>query len=298
MRVATCSGIEFAEGDCSHGDCPSAEESDPRDMIGISAAEIHLWFANDRIDSETAAACRAVMTEDERQQEQRFHFQRDRDRHVVTRALVRKVLSRYESLHPADWVFSKNAYGRPEIDLASPGISDLFFNISHTDGLIVVAIARGRAVGVDVESIRADRDLLDVAKQVFSPAEFEELFRLPAECQLDRFFQLWTLKESYIKARGMGVSIPLQKFGFRLDQNGTIDLEIAAELADDARRWQCWQFRPADGYLLALCAERSGQVSPAIIARRTASFDPDDTAGLQADRVSLELHRMTRWDQS
>ena len=256
-------------------------------IIGISRAEIHLWLASDRLDLASGAVSRSLMAPDEKRQEQRFHFQADRDRYLATRALVRRVLSKYEPLHPADWVFSRNAYGRPEIDVGRVGIRDLSFNISHTTGLIILAVTKGRAVGVDVESIRREKDLLDVAKQILSPAELQELIKVPAEYQVDQFLRNWTLKEAYVKARGMGVSIPLQKVGFRLDRSGGIDLEIAPELADDPNHWQCWQIRPANGYVLALCAERIEDLTTAIIARRIDSFDVDETVPLRIDFASV-----------
>lgn len=189
-------------------------------------------------------------------------------------------------MHPADWVFSQNAYGRPEIDAMRTGIRDLFFNVSHTTGLIVLAVATGRAVGVDVENTQRDKDLLDVTKQVLSPEELQDLVKVPGELKVERFLQYWTLKEAYIKARGKGVSIPLEKLGFRFDQSGTIDLEIAPELADAPCRWQCWQFRPEDGYLIALCAERIEHIPTGIVARRMTSSGVDEIIPVQVDRVS------------
>lgn len=253
-------------------------------MIGISPAEIHVWLASDGLDVEAGAVCERILSSDEIEQARRFHFQKDRSRYLATRVFVRRVLSRYEPFNPADWVFLKNPYGRPEIDAGKMGIRDLFFNLSHSAGLIVVAVSKGRAVGVDLEHVSRREDLLRLAQQHFAPAEHTDFGRTPIELCPDRFFQFWTLKEAYIKARGMGVSIPLARFGFRLDRCGAIDLEIAPELGDDPRRWQCWQFCPANGYIVALCAERVPHTS--IIARRMVSSDLDYIFPLQFDRVS------------
>ena len=118
-------------------------------IIPLTSAEIHLWLASyDEIDDERLlAAYRELLNPVEKEQEPRFYFARDRRRYLVTRALVRTVLSRYVAIDPRDWIFSTNAYGRPEI--ANPRASDagLSFNISHTHSLIVLGVTKQRALG-------------------------------------------------------------------------------------------------------------------------------------------------------
>ena len=254
--------------------------------MALSKAEIHLWLSGDRVDSDKAARCRSLLSVDEKQREARFVFERDRARHLLTRTLVRAVLSRYEAVDPADWVFSTTAYGRPEIAGSMARGRDLCFNVSHTAGLIVLGVTRGRALGIDVEYLQPLADLWGIAEHAFTPAEVAELAGLPAELRLARFFQHWTLKESYIKARGMGVSIPLQGFGVQLAQDGLAKLDIAPQLSDQSSRWQLWQTSPAPGYVLAICAERVQQQSPTIVARRLVVFDREEIIPLQFDRVS------------
>ena len=237
--------------------------------IPLTAGEIHLWLADyDEIsDEQLHAAYRELLNEAEKAQEPRFYFARDRRRYLVTRALVRTVLSRYVSgVDPRDWVFSTNAYGRPEIVNAQAG--DLSFNISHTHSLIVLAVSRGRALGVDVENFRARQVSLDIADRYFAPQEVTALGAVPADEQQDRFFEYWTFKESYIKARGMGLSLPLDKFSFQYPDDRAVEISIDAELADDAARWQFWQFRPRPEYMVAICAERLDARSPAVIVRQ------------------------------
>lgn len=255
-------------------------------LIGLSQADVHLWLTADEIDGEQAIDYRQLLSADERQRGQRFHFEKDRLRFLITRALVRSVLSRYEAVDPRDWVFTANAYGRPEIDALRTGATDLCFNVSHTAGLIVLGVTRGRTFGVDVENICARTNPIDAAKLVFSATELAALARLPAEQQLDRFFEYWTFKESYIKARGMGVSIPLTKFSIQLEQDGLVDLEIAPELHDDPSRWQFWQIRPERTYVLALCAERVPKLRPTISIRKMVSMDREENVPVQLSRVS------------
>lgn len=255
--------------------------------IGLSRDEVHLWLVTDEVDGEQAVDYRQLLSADERRREQRFHFRKDRDRFLMTRALVRTALSRYEPVDPGEWVFTANAYGRPEIDVLSMGPVDLCFNVSHTAGLIVLGVTRSRALGIDVENVCARMNPIEAAKQVFSATELATLARLPAEHQLDRFFEYWTLKESYIKARGMGVSIPLDKFSIQLEQDGLIDLQITPELCDDPRRWQLCQIRMGGAYVLALCAERVPDLSSAISIRKMASMDREEIVPVLFSRVSL-----------
>ncbi|WKA26405.1 4'-phosphopantetheinyl transferase family protein [Bradyrhizobium roseum] len=256
-------------------------------LIDLTRDEIHLWLAKDEIDCEQAIGYRKLLSADERERERRFHFEKDRVRFLITRTLVRTVLSRYEPVDPRDWVFTANAYGCPQIDVLRMGGADIGFNISHTAGLVVLGVTRGRAVGVDVEKMCARTNPLETA-HAFSAMELDCLSRLPAEQRLDRFFEYWTFKESYIKARGMGVSIPLDKVSVRLDRDGLVDFEVAPELDDDPRRWQFWQFRPGRAHILALCAERVPNGLSAILIRRMVSIGREEDVPIQFSRASQQ----------
>jgi 4'-phosphopantetheinyl transferase len=237
--------------------------------IDLRPGEIHLWLAHyEAIGAEELLeAYRGMLNPQERSQEQRFYFARDRRRYRVTRALQRTVLSRYARIAPQDWEFSATAYGRPEIaNTAAEGLR-LTFNISHTHDLIVLAVTRSGALGVDVENTYAREACLGIADRYFSAAEVLALQALPLDLQQQRFWEYWTFKESYIKARGMGLSLPLDKFAFRFPDARQVLLEIQPELADDPASWELWQFRPAKQYLVALCATRCAAGPAAIVAR-------------------------------
>lgn len=238
-------------------------------MLPLDAAQVDLWFTfYDAIrDVRLLGDYRRLLTQEELAQEQRFHFAKDQHRYLVTRALVRTVLSRYAPVAPADWVFSKTAHGRPEIANREPIARTISFNISHTQGLIVLAVSSGQAVGVDTENLRRREISIDVADRFFSAAEVNELHAVPAAAQHERFFHYWTLKESYIKARGLGLSIPLDQFGFYFPSASQVDISIAARLGDAASRWRFWQLRPAPDFLAALCVERTRPTAPRLVMR-------------------------------
>lgn len=249
-------------------------------MLPLTPAGIDLWLASyDEIgDERLHAAYRQLLAPDERAQEPRFYFARDRRRYLVTRALVRTVLSRYLAVAPRDWVFSTNAYGRPRIANAEASGAGLEFNISHTHALIVLGVTKQRALGVDVENVRDREAALAVADHYFAPPEVEALRATPAHQQQDRFFEYWTFKESYIKARGMGLSLPLDKFSFHYSDDRAVEIAIDPVLADAPARWQFWQFRPSPQYLVAVCAERSAAPSRLTVRRTIPMRDETECA--------------------
>ena len=238
--------------------------------IILGSLELHLWltFYDELVDDQLRAAYRALLNDAENAQESRFYFEKDRRRYLVTRALVRTVLSRYAPVVPKDWIFLTNRYGRPEIANTQAMEIGLVFNISHTDSLIVLCVARNRALGVDVENIHRREISVGIAERFFARDEVAELASVPSHRQRDRFFEYWAFKESYIKARGMGLSLPLDKFSFYFTSDRSVNIAIDPELADDAARWHFWQFRPRREYLVAVCAERVDTRAPRLVIRK------------------------------
>ena len=255
-------------------------------LIVLTSAEIHVWLAfYDEISEDSLlAAYRELLSAAEKEQETRFYFARDRRRYLVTRALVRTVLSRYASIQPSEWMFSTNAYGCPAAVNAQA--KDLSFNISHTHSLIVLGVTRSRALGVDVENFQAREVSIDLMDRYFAPQEVEVLTAAPPHEQQYRFFEYWTFKEAYIKARGMGLSLPLDKFSFQYADDRAVEIAILPELADDAARWQFWQFQPKPEYLVAICAERAGARSPRLIVRRAVPLRSEQPFVVEFLRVS------------
>ena len=252
--------------------------------LTLSPADIHLWLASyDEIaDEQLHAAYRELLNPAEREQEPRFYFARDRRRYLVTRALVRTVLSRYAAVDPKDWVFGANAYGRPEIVNAEG--AGLSFNISHTHSMIVLGVTKERALGVDVENVVSREAAINVANHYFAPPEVATLNAAPQHEQHFRFFEYWTFKESYIKARGMGLSLPLDKFSFHYRDPRAVEIAIDPELADEPARWQFWQFQPTPEYLVAVCAERAG--APRLTVKSAVPMQSENECAFRFLKVS------------
>jgi 4'-phosphopantetheinyl transferase len=233
-------------------------------MLQLHPDKAQLWFAfcDEIADPELLAAYRGLLTPEERQKETRFYFARDQHRYLITRALVRTVLSRYAAVRPHEWRFTPDQYGRPQIVNDDCTARQISFNLSHTDRLVVLGVTSERALGVDTEHVRARRADLQVAEHFFAAAEVAQLRATPAESQHGRFFEYWTLKESYIKARGLGLSLPLKQFAFDLSQPGTVQIRFHAPLSDEPSRWIFWQLQIGADHCVAICAERAAHGVP------------------------------------
>ena len=211
---------------------------------------------------------RALLAPEELERYRRYLNERARHEYLVTRALVRTVLSRYADVPPAAWRFSSNAHGRPEIAgpaLPGPELSKLRFNLSNTNGLVACAVAAGCEIGIDVENLERAGDVMEIAGRFLAPAEAADLRSRPASARPRRFFTYWTLKEAYIKARGLGLSIPLDGFAIDLADPGRVRIAFEPGLDDDADRWSFATFRPTGNHLMAVAVGR----------RRGCSAAPD-----------------------
>ena len=201
------------------------------------------------------AACLESLDRTERERHAKFRFDHLRRDYAVAHHLVRWCLS--DRVRPADWRFRIGKHGRPSVahPLSDKGVH---FSLSHTDGCVAVATSREANLGVDVERAEPRPGLLESAHEYFAEPELAALRALPDDEQMPRFFDLWTLKESYIKARGLGLAIPLHGFWFHLDRPHIgIDFDVA-KVVDDRSRWSFSRLRVHPRLPLALAVESRG----------------------------------------
>jgi 4'-phosphopantetheinyl transferase len=231
------------------------------DLLPLNAVHVDLVHTDSADAWAQREAYLALLSPDEHERMARLVFDRDRRRFLLTRALVRTMLSRYAAVAPERWAFIANVHGRPEILDRPPGVPDLRFNISHTDGLIACAVTIGREVGVDVEHV-GRRLTHDVAGRFFAPREVDDLARLPEDEQRRVFFDYWTLKEAYIKARGFGLALPLADFAFTLAPPAPPRIAFEPSLQDDPATWQFAQDWPTPQHRLGLAVRREGSDLP------------------------------------
>lgn len=175
---------------------------------------------------------------------------------LAARVFLRAVLSQYAGLPPAAWRFETNEFGRPHVaNLDAPrGHS---FNLSHRPGCVVCLVGAARELGVDVEDSGAERShFLEIAARFFSPSEAAELRGLPAAQGAKRFFELWTLKESYVKARGVGLSLGLSRFSFSVEGDRAT-VRFGEGVDDSAESWDFRLFRPDERHTIATSVRRT-----------------------------------------
>lgn len=232
---------------------------------------LQLWIAypDDLLNDEAARGCAAILNQEEQSRWQRFKFERHRRESLASRALIRSALSHSRPIAPEAWRFVTNPHGKPAAD---PG-GGLRFNASNSVGLVVCLIAEAAEVGVDVEPVTRAETMLNIAPEVFSDGERAQLTSLSQERQLDRALSLWTLKEAYIKARGMGLALPLKKFSFLFGGDEGITLQVDPILQDDPGHWRFFLF-DHEGHRVAGAVERGAAEKLEIFEARPPLAEP------------------------
>jgi 4'-phosphopantetheinyl transferase len=228
-------------------------------MIKLPANEIHTWIAS--VDDFDFAAlysqASAWLNPTEQARLRRFYFEQHKKQLLLGRILMRQALSHYEAPTPPQWQFCYNDYGKPALvdaqqhQLTAP----LYFNLSHSCGSLVLAVARLEEVGVDVESNTRARRVEKIASRYFSKPEVLSLLDLDEPLWQARFYDLWSLKEAYIKACGMGLAIDLGHFSFSFPAPQEITIDFDDRRADDPKSWQFWQLDSISGFNVAIAAK-------------------------------------------
>jgi len=201
-----------------------------------------------------------LLSDDERRRAERYRFAGDRERFVVARAGLRLVLARHAAGSAVRLRFAYGTQGKPWL----PSHPQLRFNLAHAGDLALIAVARGREVGVDLERVTAGRKLDDVAETFFSLAEQDGLARLEGEARTRALQRCWCRKEAYVKARGTGLSLPLHTFDVVIDGSAPPDGSLLLATRPHAAEAGAWDLRDLEvgaAYVAALAVEgRLGRV--------------------------------------
>ncbi|MGE0538348.1 MAG: 4'-phosphopantetheinyl transferase superfamily protein [Pirellulales bacterium] len=224
----------------------------------LGATEVVLYYVETSLaeDPQLVARCDRWLSTAEQAQRRRFVFDVDRRLYWISHVLLRSVIARYLECDPRELEFASNRFGRPEVVDPAPW-PRLRFNLSHTRGLACCAVTWARDVGIDVEDTTRNDVGPEVSDHFFSPAEVAQLRACPIVAQQGQFFRYWTLKEAYIKARGMGLSLPLDQFSFSLAPDAwSTTIAFSRTIADDPNCWQFWQQPVESRFLVAVAARR------------------------------------------
>jgi 4'-phosphopantetheinyl transferase len=214
--------------------------------------EVHVWRA--RLDAQWSWTFDESLSLDDRTRADRFRFESDRRKFCVARASLRLILARYLKAKPGRLQLDTTEYGKPYFadQKTSQGLR---FNLSHSHQLALIAITRDREVGIDLEYIRHDFVTDEVAAHFFSRSEVEEFCAVPPELKTQSFFNCWTRKEAYIKARGEGLYCPLDQFDVTVAPGTPARLLNSRIESGEVARWSFKELHPEAGYAATLAVE-------------------------------------------
>ena len=224
------------------------------EICEIGPQEVHVWRIALIQPEEVMQRYREFMAADEIERADRFYFDKDRNRFTVARGALRQLLAAYLKLDPPEISLVYGPQGKPSV-AAPQNSSGIRFNLSHSGEIALLAVARNRELGVDVELIRADFASGEIATRFFSPEECAKLEHIPANKSVDAFFNCWTRKEAYIKARGEGLSIALDSFEVAFAPGEEPALLQVKTGDDNFSRWHFHELHPGPGYKAALAVE-------------------------------------------
>lgn len=233
--------------------------------------QVHVWHAD--LDAFASRECpRAFLSHGERERAARFRFERDRGRFIAGRQILRQLVSTYLDLNPAEVSFRYSVHGKPELDdlQIRPRLA---FNISHSGPVALFAFVWERKVGVDVEQVRADIQVCGLAEHFFSLREQVSLKELPTHMRQEAFFACWTRKEAFVKAKGEGLSLPLDQFDVSLVPGRPAEILATYPDAEERQRWSMWRLDIDPPYQAALVVEGGG-VKPMVYSVSKSDAGP------------------------
>src|SRR5438876_3935723 len=226
----------------------------PLQPVTLLNNEIHIWKVPLVASEQAYSEFQQILSPDGRARANRFYFEKDRRRWTIAHGVLRILLAHYLNTDTHNIQLVTNDYGKPALAPLLAG-TDLQFNLSHSAELALFAFTYHRQIGVDVEYMRTDIECELLALSQFSPSEYATLQALPLSLRTEAFFLCWSRKESYIKAKGRGLSLPLDQFDVSLIPGKPAALLGSREEAQATTHWSLHALEPGDGYAGALTVE-------------------------------------------
>ena len=228
-------------------------KSGPQSAFFLCLNEIQVWYAKPQDFNDEAIKQKfySWLSETERAFLKALRFEQDRLTYLVAHALLRAALSSYTDVKPADWQFQTNPFNKP---LIAPALNTqgLHFNLSHTKGMVALALTRVGPLGIDVESTSREQNISEIAPDILTSNEYLDLNQQAQSDQHTRLLKYWTLKEAFVKATGLGLTSGLQTFEFDLDVQPQPIIRFLSPKDTLAKNWQFKQCLLSSGHILAL----------------------------------------------
>jgi 4'-phosphopantetheinyl transferase len=235
--------------DCAE---PKLSPNPPLDERGVL-----VWFVDLCAPNSLTEGLDKVLSSAERERAAKFKFEKDRACYVASHAALRNILGWYLRIEPLALEFSAGPQGKPELESKSDRHA-LQFNLSHSHEAALVAVTLGRQIGVDIECIKGDFQWEEIAERFFAPGEIARLRALPRDQQQRAFFTCWTRKEAYIKAKGGGLSIPLQDFEVSVSPGEPASLMSCITDPEEVARWSLAEVDAGPDYEAAVAVQGRG----------------------------------------
>lgn len=229
----------------------------PKTLI-LLRNEVHVWRAALNRPGGQERGLGQTLSDDEHERAAGFRFQRDRERFIAARGMLRVILGSYLKMEPRTLQFCYGPHGKPAL-ASQCGVDALCFNSSHSHELFLCAVTRGRDIGVDLEHVRGGMNVEEISERFFSPPEIATLRSVPPERKQKAFFACWTRKEAYIKAKGDGLALPLDSFSVSCSP-GEPEARLSVQgHPEETSRWSLWELNPDPSYVAALAVEGRNQ---------------------------------------
>lgn len=259
--------------------------------LELGENELHLWSCptHDFQDLSQLEARLDILEAEERQQLERASTPKHYRQVLVTRLLVRYLLSLYADVTPGDWRFTSNQYGKPRIS-APTASCHLAYNISRTSGLVLIGIGNIGSLGIDTEYLRREADIVSITQGYFHSREVELLKTFAGERQRECFFRLWTVKEAYLKAQGLGLFMSLDSICVGEFGASSFGYAINSDHAPAAGNWHIESIDLGANRIAAICCQVPTDAPPLRLLMR--EVDPFRTCStLERRRWIGEIYK-------
>jgi 4'-phosphopantetheinyl transferase len=228
----------------------------PDRLPKLQSDQVHVWRVPLEVSLAGVNLLSQFLSKDERDRADRFHFDADRNHFIVARAWLRIIIGYYVGVEPAELEFDYSSYGKPSLAKPLAEFTGLHFNLAHSADLALVGVTLRRQIGIDLERISNTVAYEEVARRFFSSSEIACLSSLPQTARLRAFFNCWTRKEAFIKAKGHGLSLDLDQFDVSLDEEEAALLRTRWD-PTEAEHWSLRTLEVGSGYVAALAVEGS-----------------------------------------
>ncbi|MEW4924159.1 4'-phosphopantetheinyl transferase superfamily protein [Algibacter sp. 2305UL17-15] len=217
-------------------------------LFEIQNNEVYIWIINCNLTKDNISFLSSFLSDDEILKASKFRFNKDKNCSVITRGVLRLLTSKYLKINPEDIKFKYGKFGKPDFDFDTP----LKFNVSHAGDLAVIGFVNNYDIGIDVEYIKGDFDVLEIVDNYFSKQEIKTLNSIPKTLQTEAFYRGWTRKEAFIKGKSLGLSFPLDSFSISIDSDEKAKLTETLWDEHEKELWQIIPFKTEADYKAAV----------------------------------------------